>query len=156
MGNIDFTPYYYWVENGTLTHKPAKHHEAGDGDVPEGALLLRRSNLNDNDAGGRVQYANFAKSTQMLEKLHHIDAGVYRKLMALNSDLKSQGPIWQWTSTSFGLDDRQISQIVKNTALASGILRDTCENGGLIFDLSPKKFFETGLSDAETVLCDGS
>ena len=78
VGNIDFTPYYYWIEEGELKHKKAKHHEPGDGDVPESAALLRRSNLNDNDAGGRVAYANFAKSTQMLEKLRHFDGGRLR------------------------------------------------------------------------------
>ena len=36
IGNIDFTPYYYWLENGEQKHKKAKHHEPGDGDVPEG------------------------------------------------------------------------------------------------------------------------
>ena len=80
VGNIDFTPYYYWVEGGKPKHKKAKHHEPGVGSVPADAILLRRTNLNDNDAGGRVQYANFAKSTQMLEKLRHLNAGTYRKV----------------------------------------------------------------------------
>lgn len=43
--NIDFTPYFYWVEAGKVEHKRAKHHDA-----------------------------NFAKSTQMLEKLRHMNA----------------------------------------------------------------------------------
>ena len=154
VGNIDFTPYFYWVENGDLKHKKAKHHEAGDGSVPADALLLRRTNLNDNDAGGRVQYANFAKSTQMLEKLRHFDAGIYRRLMALDADLQSQGPIYQWTASSLGLDAGQIAQIVKNTNLAAGILRETCKRGDMIFDLNPKAFFETGGARADTVDCD--
>ncbi len=156
VGNIDFTPYYYWVEEGDLKHKKAKHHEPGDGDVPPGALLLRRTNLNDNDAGGRVQYANFAKSTQMLEKLRHFDGGVYRKLMALDADLQSQGPIYQWTATSLGLNDGQIQQIVKNTNLAAGILSESCRRGDLVFDLNPKQFFETGSVTPDDIPCDGS
>jgi hypothetical protein len=155
VGNIDFTPYYYWVEDGQLKHRAAKHHETGDGDVPEGALLLRRTNLNDNDAGGRVQYANFAKSTQMLEKLRHFDGGVYRKLMALDADLQAQGPIYQWTATSLGLDEGQVRQIVNNTALAAGILSESCRNGTLVFDLNPKQFFETGSVTPDDVPCDG-
>ncbi len=156
IGNIDFTPYYYWLENGEQKHQRAKHHEPGDGDVPEGAILLRRTNLNDNDAGGRVAYANFTKSTQMLEKLRHFDAGVYRKLMALNMDLQSNGPVYQWLDSSLGLTDRQVRQVVDNTALAAGILRETCESGKLIFDLNPKRFFETGDVSPDTVSCDGS
>ena len=129
VGNIDFTPYYYWTEDGKLNSKKAKHHEPGDGSVPPEAVLLRRTNLNDNDAGGRVQYANFAKSTQMLEKLRHFGPQTYRKLMALDADLQALGPIYQWVSTSVGLDDGQIAQVVKNTGLAAGILRKSCAAG---------------------------
>lgn len=156
VGNIDFTPYYYWLENGEMKHRKAKHHEAGDATVPADAVLLHRTNLNDNDAGGRVQYANFAKSTEMLEKLRHFDAGVYRRLMSLDADLQSQGPIYQWTAASLGLDEKQIGQIVKNTALAAGILRATCARGEMTFDLDPKAFFETGTVAPDQVVCDGS
>ena len=55
VGNIDFTPYYYWLENGQVEHRRVSHHEPGDGSVPNDAVLLRRTNLTDNDAGGRVQ-----------------------------------------------------------------------------------------------------
>ncbi|SLN70567.1 hypothetical protein TRL7639_04174 [Falsiruegeria litorea R37] len=156
VGNIDFTPYYYWAENGKLKSKKAKHHERGDGSVPPEAVLMRRTNLNDNDAGGRVQYANFAKSTQMLEKLRHFGPETYRKLMALDADLQAQGPIYQWVATRVGLDDGQIAQVVKNTAFAAGILRSTCTAGKLTFDLDPETYFVTGAVDAAEVACDGA
>jgi hypothetical protein len=156
VGNIDFTPYYYWIEAGELRHKAAKHHEPGDGDVPEGALLLRRTNLNDNDAGGRVAYANFAKSTQMLEKLRHFDGGVYGRLLALDADLQSQGPIHDWLSSSFGLSGAEIMQVVNNTRLATGILQESCRNGTLRFDLDPREFFLLGTVDPDEVPCDPS
>ena len=47
-------------------------------------------------------------------------------------------------------------QIVKNTALAAGILKASCETGNLLFDLNPKHFFETGSVTPEQVSCDGS
>jgi len=156
VGNIDFTPYYYWLEGGELTHEKAKHHKMGDGSMPDDAMLLRRTNLNDNDAGGRVQYANFAKSTQMLEKIRHFGGDTYQSLMALNSDLQSEGEIYQWVSSSFGLDDRQIAQIVNNTSLAVGILRGTCESGDMIFDLYPKRYFKTADATPEKIACNGS
>ncbi|MEX5728710.1 hypothetical protein Ga0609869_002063 [Rhodovulum iodosum] len=155
IGNIDFTPYYYWIEDGKLKHKKAKHHEPGDGDVPEGALLLKRTNLNDNDAGGLVRYANFAKSTEMLEKLRHFDGGVYRRLVALDTDLQAQGPIYGWLESSLGLTDREVSQVVKNTRLATGILQESCQRGELIFDLDPAQFLLTGAVTPEKVACDG-
>jgi len=154
VGNIDFTPYYYWIEEGDLEHTKAKHHEAGDGDVPAGAMLLRRTNLNDNDAGGRVAYANFAKTTQMLEKLRHFDGKIYERLVALDRDLQTQGPIFQWLSTSLGLKDSEVMQVVKNTALATGILQESCRVGNLRFDLKPKQFFLNGEVVADTVDCD--
>jgi len=154
VGNIDFTPYYYWVEEGDLEHKKAKHHEVGDGDVPAGAMLLRRTNLNDNDAGGRVAYANFTKTTQMLEKLRHFDGKVYERLIALDRDLQTQGPIYQWLSTSIGLKDSEVTQVVKNTALATGILQESCRAGRLRFDLNPKQFFLTGNVTPDAVNCD--
>lgn len=156
IGNIDFTPYYYWTENGEQKHKKAKHHEPGDADVPAGAMLIRRTNLNDNDAGGRVAYANFAKATQMLEKMRHFDAGVYHRLISLAADLQSSGPVYQWLQGSLGLSDRQVKQVVDNTALAASILRDICQRGELVFDLNPKHFFETGDVTPEQVACDGN
>lgn len=156
VGNIDFTPYYYWLDGGTVKHKKAKHHEPGDGSVPGDAILLRRTNLNDNDAGGRVQYANFAKSTQMLERLRHMNAGTYRKLVALNADLQVGGQIYQWLAASFGLSEREVAQVLKNTSLATGILRESCEAGRLIFDLEPKEFFEAGRVEPSKIACDGS
>lgn len=155
VGNIDFTPYYYWGQGGKLEHKKAKHHEPADGTVPAGALLIRRTNLNDNDAGGRVAYANFAKSTAMLEKLRHFDAGVYRRLMALDADLQSGGPVYQWTAASLGLSERQVRQVVANTRLAADILRETCGKGKMLFDLDPKAFILTGDVKPETVRCHG-
>lgn len=154
VGNIDFTPYYYWIENGDVDHKKAKHHEPGDGDVPEGAMLLRRTNLNDNDAGARVAYANFAKTTQMLEKLRHFGGKVYSRLVALDRDLQSQGPIFQWLSTSIGLKDSEVTQVVKNTALAAGILQESCRAGRLRFDLNPKEFFLAGDVIPDEISCD--
>lgn len=153
VGNIDFTPYWYWVEDGKAKRKKAKHHEPGDGDVPAGAILLHRTNLNDNDAGGRVAYANFAKTTEMLQKLRHYDGGVYQRLVALNTDLQQQGPIYQWLSTSLGLAESEVRQFVKNTDLATGILQESCRAGRLRFDLNPVRFLETGVAGEDQVDC---
>jgi len=156
VGNIDFRPYYYWVENGEIERSRTNHHEPADGTVPTDAILLRRTMLNDNDAGGRVAYANFTKSTQMLEKLRHFDAGVYQRLLALDADLQAQGEVFQYVSISFGLTDRQVQQIVSNTRLATAILQDTCTAGEMLFDLSPEEFFLTGGVVPQSVDCSTS
>jgi hypothetical protein len=119
----------------------------------EGAIRIKRTHLNDNDAGARVEYANFTKSTAMLEKLRHFPATTYRKLMALNADLSSQGPLYAYVRDSFGLDERQVEQVVKNTALAAGILADTCARGEMMFDLEPEQFFLTGTAPTQAIDC---
>ncbi len=153
VGNIDFEAYYYWEEDGKVERKRTKSGEPGDGVVPEGAILLKRTMLNDNDAGGRVEYANFAKSTQMLEKLRHFYAGTYRQLIVLDADLQAQGALFHYIRSSFGLDEAQVQQIVDNTSLAMGILRDSCRRGDLRFDLDPEKFFLEGDAGEEPVDC---
>lgn len=153
VGNIDFIPYWYWLEDGKAKRKKANHHQPGDSDVPGHAVLIRRTYLNDNDAGGRVQYANFAKSTRMLEKLRHFDAGVYERLVSLDADFRAKGPIHEWIGNSLGLTPVEVTQIVKNTRLATSILQDSCRAGRLRFDLNPVRFFESGDAGEDSVDC---
>jgi hypothetical protein len=103
-----------------------------------------------------VQYANFTKSTQMLEKLRHMDEETYRKLMALDRDLRNTGEIYRWLEGSLGLSSREVKQVVKNTAAAADILRTTCNKGKMRFDLHPREFFETGKVTSAKVDCDGN
>lgn len=153
IGNIDYKTAWYWNEGGELKHK--KSDAKGKEDTPpvEGAIRIKRTHLNDNDAGARIEYANFTKSTMMLEKLRHFPAATYRKLMALNSDFADQGELYAYVRDSFGLDERQVEQVVKNTALAAGILSDTCARGEMLFDLEPEQFFLTGIVPAQAVDC---
>lgn len=157
IGNIDFTPYWVWVEDGEIKSMKV-HKHAPDGrpkGVPESAILLKRTQLNDNDAGGRVAYANFTKSTEMLEKLRHFNGDVYTKLLAMNADFAAKGALYSYFSTSFGLSDRQMTQMVKNTTLAVGILQNTCEQGNLTFDLEPEELLVSGSVTPKTVACSG-
>jgi hypothetical protein len=155
IGNIDYRLYWMWVEDGAVKDKRAEHHgKAEPAPTPE-AVRIRRTRLNDNDAGGRVQYANFAKTTQMLEKLRHFPATTYTKLMALNADLQTGGELYAYLRDSFGLSDREFAQIVSNTALAAGILADSCARGDLTFDLEPEEFFVTGTVAPRPVNCAG-
>jgi hypothetical protein len=155
VGNIDYRPYWMWVEDGALKRERAERHgSAEDAPAPD-AIRVKRTRLNDNDAGGRVQYANFAKTTQMLEKLRHFPATAYGKLMALHGDLQSGGPLHAYLKDSFGLSDREFAQIVNNTALAAGILSASCDRGDLVFDLEPEEFFATGRVAPRDVACAG-
>jgi len=151
VGNIDFSPYYYWVEAGEVKRKRVKEGETVANDVPKGAVIPKRTLLNDNDAGGKVQYANFAKSTGMLEKLRHFHAGTYWQLIALDADFRSKGILHHYVASTFGLDEAQVRQIVQNTSLAAGILRENRLWGDLRFDLDPERFFLDGDVSEEVI-----
>lgn len=155
VGNIDFVPHWYWVENGEVKSRKAVKHGAETDPLPEGAVRIKRTHLNDNDAGGRVEYANFAKSTEMLQKLRHFPAGTYRQLMALDADLQAQGPLHTYLRDSFGLATAQFDQLVANTGLAAQILRESCERGELRLDLNPMAFLVGGTAAEADIACRG-
>jgi hypothetical protein len=153
VGNIDYAEHWYWIENGELKSRKAVAHGPETNPLPEGAVRLKRTHLNDNDAGARVEYANFAESTGMLDDLHHFPARTYRQLMALEADFRDEGPLHAYFATSFGLSDRQLAQLVRNTELAAGTLRLQCEAGAIRFDLDPEAFLLTGAATPEEVDC---
>jgi hypothetical protein len=155
IGNIDYVPHWVWVENGEVKSRKAAKHGDETEPLPEGAIKIKRTHLNDNDAGARVEYANFAKSTQMLEKLRHFPVGTYRQLMALDADLQAGGPLHAYLRDSFGLASAQFDQLVANTALAASILRTSCERGDLRFDLDPEAFLVSGAVTEADIACDG-
>lgn len=149
IGNIDFEWFWVYQDAGVVKAQKEKRKEYKDlarksmrpitppdeiaGFSPE---LVQKTVIGDNDAGGRVQYANYTKRTKMLEKIRHYDAGVYRRLLALDADFAAGGEQLQHLKNTYYLADAQVSQIVKNTAEAAAILRASCEAGKLRFDLN--------------------
>jgi hypothetical protein len=153
VGNIDYTDRWYWVENGEMKSRKAVAHWDETEPLPEGAVRLKRTHLNDNDAGGRVEYANFAKSTGMLDDIFHYPAPLYRQLLTLEADFVTEGPLHAYLKTTFGLSEKQFAQLVKNTRLVAATLRSQCEAGAIRFDLDPETFFLTGSVTPATVDC---
>ncbi len=176
IGNIDYVWEWTYKENDpeknkmVVKHKkidrkfkdaPGSQYEALSKNPPAEIaalkpILLQRTILGDNDAGGRFQYANFAKRTKMLENLRHFNGKSYSKLLALNADLQKKGTIFQYLVKNFPLSEAdQVKQIIDNTKLASDILRASCKAGSLKLDLSPKEFFIAG--DVKPAFnCDGA
>ena len=64
-----------------------------------------------------------------------------------------QVTIYTYVRDSFGLNDKQLQQIVNNARLAASILSDTCAKGEMIFDLEPEAFFLTGTVPVQTIDC---
>jgi hypothetical protein len=154
VGNIDFVPVWVWTEGGGIRTAPAAKH--GDDAAPApGALRIKRTHLNDNDAGGRVEYANFAKSTGMLEGLRRFPPATYARLMELRADLDAEGPLHAYLRDSFGLSEAQFAQLVNNTRLAADLLAAACEAGSLALDLDAEAFLISAKEAPAAMDCAG-
>lgn len=152
-GNIDYVEYWTWVEDGQIMSREADEVDE-DETLPAGAFLLRRTHINDNDAGIRPEYHNFARETGMLDNMRHFPAGTYRQLIRLDADLRSEGPLHAYLRTSFGIGEARFANLVGNVAVAADILRSQCRAGTMQFDLDPEAFILTGATMPETVDCD--
>ena len=153
IGNIDHLSYWYWVQDGELKQAPASSTRVPEDIAQYHPLRLKRTQLNDNDAGGRVPYANYSKTTGMLKNLHHYNAETYRRLMRLARDFSDQGELYRYLADGFGLSTSQINQVVKNTQQAAEILRKQCDSGALRFDLDPTAYFVHGRAPETQVEC---
>ncbi|MDG1117418.1 MAG: hypothetical protein P8N72_09840 [Flavimaricola sp.] len=144
FGNIDYVDRWYWSEDGQLMSASKNAFDLASGNLPQGAMPLQRTHINDNDAGIRPEYHNFARESGMLDNLRHFPAGTYRQLMALDADLKVQVPLHAYLGTSFGLSEAAFGNLVANVALAADTLRAQCLAGTMQFDLDPAAFILSG------------
>ena len=154
VGNIDYLSYWYWIEDGKIRHMPASGTHLPDELAEHHAIRIRRTQLNDNDAGGKVPYANFTKKTGMLEKIRHYNADTYLRLQRLAADFEARGELHDYVRDSFGLSRAQFEQVANNTLLAAGILRSSCRTGKLRFDLDPAAFLLEGKVAEQQLDCD--
>jgi len=155
IGNIDYTWRWYWLEDGKLESESAHGTSAPDKLARFNPIRLRRSAINDNDAGVRHGYANFAKRTGMLDDLRHYDPQLYQRLGRLAADMAEEGPIYRWMTTSAGLGTREAEGIRNRTIAAFEILQTGCLAGTLAldFDLGYELFGQPVSSD-EPVACE--
>lgn len=160
VGNVDYKWFIYWKDQSGEVHSKrikvdAPRRAMAKIDYPkfmDGAPteLVQRTQINDNDAGGRVEYSNFTKRTQMLEKIRHMDPQTYTRLIELHDDFQNQGPLYQYFRQHFGLDQRRFGRILQNTGEAANILMTICLAGRLRFDLdSPKSFLRGSVREVQ-------
>jgi len=154
IGNIDYRYYWYWVANGEVKRRHAEGKQPPNEIAAFKPVRLMRTQLNDNDAGGRRSYVNYTKKTQMLEKIRHYNADIYKRLLALDIDFSKQGRLYNYVKRTFGLSESQLKQVVKNTSQAVTILKESCKQGRLRFDLDPEAFLLTGQGVERRIDCD--
>jgi hypothetical protein len=154
VGNIDYVAYWHWAEGDQVRLAEADGARAPAAAAGRNPQLIRRSWLNDNDAGGKVKYANFTKKTGMLEKIRHYNPKTYRQLIALDKDLVAKGKLYAYLRDTFGLTEVQLEHVVAGTREAAAILRATCKAGKLRFDLDPDAFLASGKAVADKIDCE--
>ena len=134
IGNIDYRWRWYWLEDGVLRDRPAPGDEPPKSLRDKTAWRLRQTAINDNDAGVRAGYANFAERTGMLEELAHYDPQLYRRLGALAVDLAARGDAWTWLRQTAGLSERETQGIADRAKAAFELLETQCRAGTLALD----------------------
>jgi hypothetical protein len=117
-------------------------------------LRLKRSRINDNDAGGRSAYVNYAEKTGMLDGLRHFNADLYGRIARLSRDFAEQGELFQFTARNFGLSDKYLVHLSRQVKKAFAILSDECASGELRFDLDPELLIRDGEVAATSVDCE--
>jgi hypothetical protein len=164
-GNIDFTWDWYYVDKaGELksVRVDSKVSRSGMNSIqPTDEVrqsgrryLIQKTQLNDNDAGGR-RYANFTQKFGLLAKLRHLNPVTYRQTVRLAKDFEARGPFYRYLNDTFYISDANVELIRQNVIQAAQILQSTCKAGTMRFDLTPeaylvKQHIEQAQVDCET------
>jgi hypothetical protein len=149
-GNIDYTwDWYYVNEAGELksarTDSKVNRSAINSIQPPDEVkqsdrrYLIQKTQLNDNDAGGR-RYANFTQKFGLLAKLRHLNPLTYRQLVHLAKDFEAKGPFYNYLHDTFYISDANVELMRQNAIQAAQILQGTCKAGSLKFDLIPEAY----------------
>jgi hypothetical protein len=162
-GNIDYLWEWYYVDKqgnvkSIRVDSEVERNGMGSIQVPDEAkgsskaFLIQKTQINDNDAGGR-RYANFTKKFSLLEKIRHLNPVMYRQLIHLANDFKAKGPLYNYLHATFYLSDGYTNLIVQNTIQAAQILQNNCKEGTVKFDLDPGAYLVTQKTHEASVDC---
>jgi hypothetical protein len=163
-GNIDYIWVWYYVNGGgelksTRVDSEVNRASMGSIQVPDDVkssskrYLIQKTQINDNDAGGR-KYSNFTKKFGLLEKIRHLNAVTYRQLIHLAKDFEAKGPSYKYVRDTFYVFDSNADMIGQNAIQAAQILKSTCKAGTMEFDLNPEKYLGTQKVEGVQVDCE--
>lgn len=162
VGNIHYKWYWVWVQEGKVQSKKADLKDKPRPDVIGKVLppaeiaafqpqLIQKTKIVDSDAALKTNYKNFGKLAGHLASIRHYNAKIYKKLIALDQDFKTKGPLYQYFATTFNLLPQELNLLVTNTQDAVQILRSNCSK--IQFDLKPEKYI-LGENSLETGICE--
>jgi hypothetical protein len=162
-GNIDYLWVWYYVDKQGALESERSNSEVGRPamasiQIPDDIkgstklILIQKTQINDNDAGGR-RYTNFTRKFGLLEKIHHLSPVTYRQLIHLANDFTAKGPSYRYLHDTFYLNSGYVDLITQNTMQAAQILQGTCKAGTMKFDLNPETYLMTGKVENAKVNC---
>ena len=163
-GNIDYLWVWYYVDPSGELKSIRVDSEAGRSamasiEAPPGiknsskSFLIQKTQINDNDAGGR-KYTNFTNKFGLLGKVRHSNPVTYRQLIRLANDFQVKGPLYKYFQDTFNLPDSYIAAISQNVIQAALIMKNTCKSGSMKFDLSPESYLANAQVEAVSVDCE--
>jgi hypothetical protein len=122
-GNMHSEKIYLWIENGSLKNESKKSDPAKGAEqlkhIPPDAVVVNRMIMKDNDAG--LISGNSAKTHHLLEKISHMDAKTYNRLLDLQKELQKQ-EVAQWFQTELLFSAADFKTVKENVDQAVGIL----------------------------------
>ena len=149
IGNIDYQWRWLWLQGEQIMSTA----DRGQAAPAIGAIRLRTTWLNDNDAGVRTGYANYARKTDMLKNLRHFNPTLYQRLKALTRDFEEAGPIYQAIQSNYHLSKKEVAAIRQRAAEIDDIITSDCRAGRYRFDLTPTNILTSG-NELTEVSCD--
>jgi hypothetical protein len=147
IGNIDYRRRWLWREGETLHSSPTRPDQSG-------SIQLRTSILNDNDAGVRSGYANYARRTAMLDDWRHMDPSLFKRVQALAADFRDGGPVASAVRDNYRLSRREAQGIIDRGLEVAGQLMADCRAGKLRFDLHLEALLEPSQAEERALDCD--
>jgi len=145
IGNIDYQWRWVWLEAG----EPRSVSALDDSPPAENAVRLRTTRLNDNDAGIRNSYANYARKTGMITGLRRFNPDLYGRLKALAADMAAQGPVYRAIAKNYHLTSREIAAIASRVAELDQTITADCKAGKYRFDLTPSVILDRARPPAD-------
>ncbi len=146
IGNVDYLDRWHWLEAGQLRHSAAKPTD-------KDAIQLKVSVLNDNDAGVRSGYANYAKRTDMLAGWRHMSPDLYQRVQSLATEFAKDGALAEAVRSNYRLSRREAQGIVTRTVELAAALKQSCEAGDLRFDLTDTALIDPAAAVPEAPGC---
>jgi hypothetical protein len=154
IGNIDYQWRWFWIDGDRVDSRPSHSSQPPEDLATLRPVRLKATWLNDNDAGVRSGYANFARLTTMLDGFRRFDPSLYQRIQQLAEDFREQGPVYQAIKTDYRIRSKELASIDQRLAEIETLLSDACRLGALRWDMDPVTIIGGAIEAPVDVSCD--